>query len=418
VHSRQALPPDGGLSAADTAALVRENHRGLGVLYRELVRDVLVWADAGPAALAHVASPAALRLRQEQLAAIAADDPLRSALELLARLTDSPAAIRAAEVANACEAVSTRCDSDGAPAAALAFAVAFAAAEPSSAPAAVHAGRMARRHARYGIAETWLRHAVRLASRSGDHRAFALGYVALGNMHLQRGDLPAARRELRRAVRAAARNDLPSIEAAAWHDLVLTASQGEGAEACLRYARRAFELYGPHHPRLSSLAHDLAYLWLQRGKPNDAFPVFEAVLEIPLTREDRVAVLGNMARCAGEIGDEARFRAARAEIQAGVVSAGARLHVAEALVEVARGAAALGWVEDAASAAQSGLEIATDRQESRIVAEAEAFLTGVHGVGTMRRERVSDTAVLPCSEGFLHLTAEILRCLRTVPSPP
>jgi hypothetical protein len=82
------------------------------------------------------------------------------------------------------------------------------------------------------------------------------------------------------------------MEVAAWHDLMLMAMQGEGSVDCIRYPRRSFALYGPHHPRLSSLAHDLAYLQLQRGWPNAALPVFEAVLELPLTRQDRVAGLG------------------------------------------------------------------------------------------------------------------------------
>ncbi len=331
-------------------------------------RDVQLWSLAPPKERPQLFAPGAAAAR-----AVALDDPeLRAPLRVLLDMVERPTTAREEDVAGACAALSRWAEARGASATALAFAEAAAGASPDDASLAFAAGRLARRRAEHGRAETWFLRAAGLGRRSGDWESYAMAWVGLGAVQLQKGNLPRARRHFLRALRAARRQGVREAEGQALHYLfVADAEMGDlaGAEA---WAKEVYRVYGPRHVLLPRIAHDLALIWSMQGFCKRAQAVFNALLPHFERPTDRLSVLSNIVRAAGALGDRATFEqtwgaAWKLSRDPAVVDG-----CAGSLLAMARGAGLIG--ERALAIEAARLCIQSGPEEHKIRLEAEALL--------------------------------------------
>lgn len=350
--------------------------RGL-VLWQSL-RDALLWADAQDDERTALFSPDAERTRMAMILAAQPAAEVEEPMSVLARMLGEPTRISEEMVALACRRISQWSDDEGLLATALAFAQAAATVTPGDAGAAFAVGKLARRRAEYARAETWFRRTIALARQIGDWATYSQAFNGLGNLYMQRGNLPGARRFLMRAVRAAQRNSLHSIEGAALHDWFVVAMTADRTEEAQQLARKAFDAYGDQHPGLPRLAHDVAYWWITQGYYARALPVVRSSLAHFTQPFDRLSGWGSIARATGGLGDRNAFREAWDAcydlLQGGTAT---DERAAEALLDMSMGAAHLGMWDKAEQAARESLETGSRRSEGRIRLTAEAVLDSV-----------------------------------------
>lgn len=381
-------PPEGGFGAAEGAAVLEENAGGLGVLLWDVARDLVLWATSRPRERAELFAPAAERTRSAWLLSSALDPMLEAALLGLVRVTGQPSRASRERVAMACREIARWADTQGAVATANAFAHAAAIAVPANANLCYEAGRFARRCADYPRAERWLKRAILLGRQKGEWEAYAKGLLGLGNTFGQRGDYRRAKKYQLRCLYAARRHGIPALEGPACHDLCGASIEAGKIDEVNRYARMAYEAYGEGHPRLPVLAHDVAYAWMNDGYFARALEVFEATLP-HYTPAERVLVLADICRAAAGVGDVMRFEGYWRATWEWIEIWSGRDHVAQALLDLARGAALLRRWEWAEQAAEQSLVIATERREARIQFTAEAMLEAI------RREHAAETYTAP-----------------------
>lgn len=381
-------PPEGGFGAAEGAAVLEENAGGLGVLLWDVARDLVLWATSRPRERAELFAPAAERTRSAWLLSSALDPMLEAALLGLVRVTGQPSRASRERVAMACREIARWADAQGAVATANAFAHAAAIAVPANANLCYEAGRFARRCADYPRAERWLKRAILLGRQKGEWEAYAKGLSGLGNTYVQRGDYPRARRYHLRCLSVARRHQLRKLEGDAAHDLCAIAIETRRLSEVHSYARIAYVAYGEGHPRLPALAHDVAHAWMNDGYFARALEVFEAVLSHCGSAE-RILVLGNICRSAASAGNTVRFEQAWTEAWTAIDSRPAQEHVAQALLDMARGAAAARRWEWAEKAALRSHDVATQRREARVQLTAESVLESI------RREHAVEAYTAP-----------------------
>ena len=356
------------------AAVLDEMDGPLGLLLFQVVRDVYLWGATAPEEREALFDPQA----DETLAAVVrqadADLQLESALLMLVRMVGTPEGAREEQVALACQHVAHWADVNGYPATAIAFAQGAAVVLPADAAASYAVGRLARRRAEHARAETWYRRAVALGRQSGDWASYSMAFGGLGNLYMQRGNFPQARRFHLRALRSARRHSMRALHGSALHDLFVVAAQTRQPDEAERLAREAFELYGPEHPRLVHLAGDVAYFWMEHGRFAPALTVFQALVHHVPTHEDRVIALANLARAAAGAGDRRLFEETWDEVWDRMARANALESAATILLELARGAAMLGEHERAERAAERAAQVARERGEGRVRLSAESVL--------------------------------------------
>lgn len=348
-----------------------------GLVLWQSLRDALLWADAQEDERASLFSDDAERARMAMILAAQPAPELEEPMSALARMLGEPARISEEMVALACRRISQWADDEGLPATALAFAQAAATVTPADPGAAFAVGKLARRRAEYARAETWFRRTIALARQIGDWATYAQAFNGLGNLYRQRGNFAAARRFLLRAVRAAQRNSLHAIEGAALHDWFVVANQGDRPEEAQQLARAAFEAYGPSHPRIPALAQDVAYWWTQQGYYARALPVLRSSLAHFTQPDDQLSTWSSIARAAGGLGDRNAFREAWDACYDLLQNPAAEERAAEALLDMARGAASMGMWDKAEQAARESHETAIRRNESLMRIAAEAVLESV-----------------------------------------
>ncbi|MBV9774188.1 MAG: hypothetical protein JO040_09580, partial [Gemmatimonadetes bacterium] len=261
---------------------------------------------------------------------------------------------------------------------ALAFAQAGALSCPGNAAAGLKVGQLARRRAEYARSETWFRRTIGLARQSRDWSSYAEAFAALGNLYVQRGNLPAARQFHIRALRAGRRHSLRHIVAGVLHDLFGIAVVSEQFDEAEALSRAAFEAYDPESPRIPAFANDVACFWVERGQFNPSLTVFQALVpQMMRSMELHYSVLGNIARTAGGVGDRDTFASASEQLWKLVRGSEVREYAAQSLLDLARGAASLGEWAQAETAASTAVQIATERQEARVLITAETVLDAV-----------------------------------------
>ncbi|HEX6373657.1 MAG TPA: hypothetical protein VF006_32320 [Longimicrobium sp.] len=387
----------------------------LGVLLWQSLRDVDLWSLARPEARAGLFSPGSLRKRSERIESeIETGHAARPLLEAMTRLLAAPDRVSEREVSEVCEEISRWASDTGHARTALAFAQRAALAAPDEAAPAYLVGLVSRRAADYRRAETWLRRTLALSRLNRDWRYYGLAHLGLANLHMQRGDAPRARVRLLRALRASRRYGLWSVRSMVLHDLFCITATGEHAEHAEMYARAAFRSYGRRHPRLPVLAHDVARYWMSRGHYARAFETFRAVLPHLTRASDRLLGWANLAQAAGGAGDSHAFNEAWARVWRMVDSGSDMERVAEALINVAVGAAALGqWVRQELAASYA-LQVAKRRSEAQQRLKAEELLESARRAGMGRRVPEPPEPAPEFSEASGQLAEELVAALTEV----
>lgn len=347
----------------------------LGVMLWQSLRDVDLWAAATPEERAALFTPGSLRRRAERIGGdIPPDSPVRPLLETLAQVLGGVVRGGGVEVAELCEELSRWAGDRALPRTSLAWAQRAAAAAPEEAAPAYWVGVVARRAADYRRAETWFRRALALARRNRDWKYYGMAHMGIANLYMQRGDAPRARVRLLKALRCARRYGVWAVKPLALHDLFCIAANGGDVEHAERYARAAFRGYGRRHPRLPALAHDVAWSWMLLGEHARALPVFQAVVPHVSRPSEKVVVWSNVGRAAGGAGLAILFDRAWNEVWRMVAPHGDAERVAEALINLAHGAASLGERLRVEMAASAALGIAGRRGESQERLAAESLL--------------------------------------------
>lgn len=373
---RTRVPPaiTRGSETLPGAPILDEVSGDLGVVLWRSVRNVTLWASTPEASRGALFAGSAAQAREADLLRLNVDAELVAPLSVMVRLLESPAAMDLVRVVNACRRVSLWAEQRGYLATALEWAQAAADAAPQSAALAYAVGRIARRRAEYDRAESWYARAIVQARRAQDWRTYATAYSGLGNMAVQKGNFPWAKRAYVRCLKAAERYGLGDLQGSAYHNLFRAEIEtGAGASADV-WAERAFRALGPGHPDLPRLAYDIAYNWSLEGHFAEAFRlsrVLERHFEAP---SERLLVLGLVGRSSGGAGDRVAFHATRKQLDALLHTVVPEDAAARALLGMAYGAASLSDWPLAEEYGQQALERALVRREGRVMLEAEAAL--------------------------------------------
>lgn len=386
---RWRTPPPltrGSSESLEGMEILREVGGDAGILLWQSYRNVMLWSTAEPAERGRMFSAEAGRKRLADVVAAELPAELTDPLATIGRMLGASGEASGQAVADACSAVTMWAEVHGHAGTALAFTQAAALAEPASARLPFEVGQIARRRHETARAETWFRHAIMIGRQVGDWDSYSRSYLALGNMFLQRGNLPTAQRMHVKALRAARRKGLPHIQGYALHDLFAIAIDAGRTEQAEQYARMAFRAYGPHHEKVPALAHDIAYFWMNQGYFERALPVFQALLPHFTDVREQLSVLANTARAAGGAGMREVFRKTSVEAMRLAREPEVVASLADAMVELATGAASLGEWDRAEQSAERALEVARQRGHHKVAARAEAVLDSV------RRGRNVDAA--------------------------
>lgn len=344
----------------------------------ESVRDVSLWGSVhAPEERAGLFHEGAYEKRLREIGGSGLDAALEPPLKAIAALLRDPTGASEADVTSACRAASEWANGQELVGTALAFAQAGAIASPANAGAGLRVGQLARSRGEYARAESWFRRVIGLGRQAKDWQSYAEAFMGLGNLYIMRGNYPAARRFHIRGLRAARRHGMREIQGRALHDLfVISAQTGSVAEAH-EFARAAHRAYGPSHPRVPALAADLAYFWLLRGRFAPALEVFRGVQPHLTEASDRMQVWGNIARAAGAADDRASFEQAWDELYSSAGDWHSKPNAAQALLDVARGAASLREWARAERAAGTARDIAQRMGLHAVLAETESVLDSV-----------------------------------------
>ncbi len=386
-----------GLSVLD------DNPGELGIILWQSLRDTTLWATTPPDVRGELFAPGAEANRLSGMLAARVPRDVEEPVGTLARMVGRAGTTREEVVALACRRIAQWADERNLLATALAFTQAAAIVAPGDAGAAHAVGLLARRRAEYGRAETWFRRTIALARQSGDWSSYARAFLGMGNLYVQRGNFPAARRLHIRALKAARRNSLHEIEGMALHDLFGIAVEGGRGREAEELARAAFRAYGYSHPRLPYLAHDVAYFWTLQGYFSRALPVFRSLLPHHTLASELLIVWADIARAAGGAGDTDAFHEAWDEAHALMHAPDVEETAARAVLDLAQGALSIGAWERAIEAARHALEIATRRNEARIRLTAEAVLEAARhhrAAEVQRKVRLEEPEIFEAAESF------------------
>ncbi len=363
-----------GIEPLDEMGVLRENRGQRGLVLWQALRDAVLWAQTPPSEREGLFSPEAGARRTAAMLAARMEISLAGPLTVLTELVKRPERIRAEQLALACREVSSWAEARGVLATAQGYAEAAALVSPADASAAFKAGQLARKCADYPRAERWLRRAAAVARQDPDRCVSALAFIALGNVYFQRGKFPNAKRFHTRGLNIARRHNLSGVQGRALHDLFVIASLAQDIKEAEQLGMDAFWAYGPDHEKIPILAHDLAYSWTLQHQYGRALPVFQALMPHMKDHESRVTALSNIARCAGEVGDVETFRKAWSDAWNALSATTARDGCAEAMLELAKGAAAIHDERSARQACNEALQLSVARGEARIRLAADQLL--------------------------------------------
>jgi tetratricopeptide (TPR) repeat protein len=238
-------------------------------------------------------------------------------------------------------------------------------------------GRIARGRGEIARAETWFRHTIMISRQTGDWESYGVAYLALGNLARDRGNFPAAHRMHIKALRSGKRKGLTEIVGLASHELFVIATETGRLEHAEHYARQAFRAYSPQHRLLPALAHDIAYYWMNQGHFARAQPVFEALQPLLPRPRNQLLVRAHGLRAAGGAGDREQFRKNWNEAMKLAREPEVLKVLADALLEMARGATSLGEWDRAEQVAERALAVATERGEAAVMLRAEGILESI-----------------------------------------
>lgn len=411
---RWRTPPPLTRGSAETLEgmeILREVPGETGVLLWQAYRNVMFWATAEPQERGRLFAADAGQRRLEDLLSADVPSAILDALVAVGRLLGAPEGSNGATVADACRTIADWAEKEGHDATSLAFTQTAALAAPRSATLALAVGQMSRRRGELARAETWFRHTIMIARQIGEWEAYGRAYVALGNMARDRGNFPLAQRMHIKALRSGKRKGLMPIVGQASHDLFVLATEGGRVEQAEHFARQAFRAYGPDHPHLPALAHDIAYSWLNQGYFARALQVFEALFPLFSDVEHQLVARANIIRSAGGAGDRERFRKTWNEAMKLTREPGAARVVAESLLEMARGAASMGEWDRAEQVAERAIVVASERNDAASLMRGEGILESIRNGRSVERAVAARNA--RGSEYGDSLANEMVRSLET-----
>jgi tetratricopeptide (TPR) repeat protein len=359
-------------SGAEGAEILQEIPGELGVLLWATLRDVMLYLGAPAAERGGLFPADAGEGRRAEIRGCGADPALWAPLLVVAEMMDAPEEASRARVAHACRAVARWAEGE-APATRLAFSQAAALARPGDPRLALATARLARDAADHARAETWFRRAVKLA-RGKDWESYGWAFVGLGVLYHRSGNYPAARAVVGRALRTARRRRMRGLAGAAHHELFVFALDAHRVDEAYAHAGSAVQAYGPAHPRLPALAHDVGCFWSQQGYFARALPVFEQVLPCFSDPTAQALVVANAARAAAGAGDRERYEENRAATLALLDRGSACAPVAaESLLLLARADNTMAEWARAEETASRAARVAAARNEShtRMLAEGQ-----------------------------------------------
>jgi tetratricopeptide (TPR) repeat protein len=367
-----------GNESLEGSELLEEFSGAAGLALWQSMRDATLWAGARePGERAGLFHAGAYEQRIRQIEQAGLDAALDAPLRALAAISRDPAAAGEEDILTACRDIANWAEGQEKLGTAIALAQAGALAAPTNAAAGFRVGQLARRKAEYARAESWFRRVIGLGRQAKDWASYADAFLGLGNLYLQRGNVPAARRFHIRGLRAARRHGMRDIQGRALHDLFVIAVDAATPSEALAYARASFKAYGPTHPRLPVLAHDLAYFWMQRGRFGPALSVFQGLLPHIVEPWERMQTVADIGRAAGGAGNRTVFDESWDELWSFAGDWHTRPTAAQALLDMSRGAASLKDWARSERAATTARDVATRREEARVALQAEALLDSV-----------------------------------------
>jgi tetratricopeptide (TPR) repeat protein len=411
---RTPPPLTRGSESLEGMEILREVGGEVGILLWQAYRNVMFWASTDQGERGRLFSPEAGRRRAAELAEARIPDELRGPLAGFADMLSAPDSMHGEAVAQACTGVARWAEDEGHVNTALAYTQAASVASQRNARLALAVGKLARRRNEVARAETWFRHTVMVARQTGDWDSYSRAYIALGNMLIARGNLPAAGKMHIKALRAARRKGLQQIQGMALHDLFVIADELGRDEQAQEYARQAFRAYGPGHQRVPVLGHDIAYFWMQRGYFAQALEVFQRLEGHMSDSRMRLLLASNIARAAAGTGNRELFRKAWTQVYRMIKDPDLQGVVANATLELALGAASLGEWDRAEQAAQESLEQAIKLGQAKVRFRAESLLDSVTR-GRNAQVKIGETHRAPARVDTL--AQDLLRSLEAVPVP-
>ena len=383
------------------ASLLREGDPAQGYLLWRTLRSVLLWAQAPAAQRAELFAEGAYEARVAEVRRLVeAEEEAEASLLQLSELLRDPVGVRAEAVAAHCAHLAGWARERGWSATALEYTQAAAQACPLDGYFSLQAGQAARDAGDHALAEAWLQRAIVVSRRGRGWETYVQAHLAMGETLLHRGRLPAARRQLQRALHRAARHALRAECGRALHDLFLVETRSGDGEQAREYAAQALGYYGAGHPELSPLAFDVARAWMEAGRFASALPVLRA-LRGRMPRRFQAPLQGSLARAAGIEGAAADYDEALDHLF--------RLSVEEvpvgAWLDAARGAASLNRTALARSLAERAREAGRGAGEEREA--VEALVARLHGRGAPARDDAG-----PVGAHERALAAELIASLR------
>lgn len=234
---------------------------------------------------------------------------------------------------------------------------------------------LARRRGDLAVARKWFVRSRRIARQSGDHRAAVVGAIAAGRACFAMDDLDSSETHFSRALREAGRFGLEDLRGAAVHELFHLSVKREDWVDAERYATHAMRIYGTAHPRLPSLANDVAEMWMLRGRFAPALRTFVELLpHFDSGTDERLTTLAAAARAAGGAGDLKLFQQLWDDAWAEGERGGSEAPRAAALLALAHGARSSGEWTKAIAAASAAASAGAAIGNSSIVSEAQQLL--------------------------------------------
>lgn len=357
--------------------VVRELPPDISLHAWQVLRWVVMWGDEGNGSPRGLFDAAALETTLleaagKRLASAPADDPRNPLVAIIGELMQEDPSNEV--IARAC-----LCMSEWAlPRQHLVTGLAFAEAAAFAMPSARYAFLAAKLHRQYGRhrdADRLLKVAEGLARQEKDWETNIRIRLARGNVDLLHGRYDQARTAMRAALHTCERYRLQgAVLGEVHHDLLVAESGLQDYNAAVQHAEAAMGAYGPDHPRLPHLAHDLAALWMELGDYENALTVLQSLLEKHFQHDVvlRLMTYASAVRAAGGCGEATAYRRLSGEMET-VLEMASQVTVRHgpALVDAARGAAMAGdrkrlerWVALAS-------RFATQMQQMEVVEDAE-----------------------------------------------
>ena len=410
---RTPPPLTRGSESLEGMEILREVGGEVGVLLWQAYRNVMFWASTDQGERGRLFSPEAGRKRAAELAEARIPDALAGPLSAFGGMLSEPDSTSGEAMAQACTGIARWAEDEGHLHTALAFTQAASVASQRNARLALAVGKLARRRNEVARAETWFRHAVMVSRQTGDWESYSRAYIALGNMLIARGNLPAAAKMHIKALRAARRKGLQQIQGMALHDLFVIADELGRDEQAEEYARQAFRAYGHSHPSVPLLSHDIAYFWMQRGYFSQALEVFQRLEGHVEDARTRLLLASNIARAAAGTGNRELFRKAWTQVYRMTKDPEQQGIVANATLELALGAASLGEWDRAEQAAQESLDQAIKLGQAKVRFRAESLLESV-ARGRTAQGKAAESRRAPAKVETL--ANDLVRSLTLVPA--